>query len=87
MKRLYLKVLKHYLHKQFKDTRKRLGLTQAKMAEKLEIDTRSYSDIDNGKSLCSTLTFILFLLYYCPDLMKLLEEIRKILEDAKNSAA
>lgn len=85
MKTLYLKILKHYLHVQMKDTRKELHMTQAQMAEKLEIDTRSYSDIDTGKSLCSTLTFVMFLIYFCKDPMKLLEDIKKLFDEAKDT--
>ena len=80
MKITYLQALKGYLANHMRKTRKELGMTQAQMAEKLELDLRSYSNVDNGKSLCSTLTFILYLLYICPDVPKLLDEIKETLE-------
>lgn len=42
-------------------TRERLELTQRKMAEKLEISESSYSDIETGRYMCSTLTAVLLL--------------------------
>lgn len=42
-------------------TRDRLHLTQNEMARKLEMSESSYSDIETGKSMCSTLTAILLL--------------------------
>ncbi len=44
-------------------TRYDLGLTQDKMSEKLGISERAYSNIENGRSTCGTLTAIMLLMY------------------------
>ena len=44
-------------------TRDNLGLTQDKMSEKLGISERAYSNIENGKSTCGTLTAMMLLMY------------------------
>lgn len=50
------------------------------------MDPRSYSNIDNGKSMCSTLTFVLFLIYLCPDPDELIREIKEVLEEVNDNA-
>ena len=47
------------------DYRNKTGLTQKAMAELLEMDTRSYIELDHGKNNCSSLTLTLFLIYMC----------------------
>ena len=42
-------------------TRENLGLTQRKMSEHLQMSESSYSDIETGKSRCSTVTAVLLL--------------------------
>ena len=42
-------------------TRERLGLTQREMADRLSMSESSYSDIETGRTKCSTLTAILLL--------------------------
>ena len=64
-----------------------MQLTQAEMAELLEMDIRSYSNIDNGKSMCRTQTFILFLLHCKPDMDELLKELSELWEKAKKNTA
>ena len=80
MRKIYLQLLKVFLCKEFRRAQKEKGLTQAEMAEILEIDIRTYSNISRGKSICSTLTFVLFLLYCCDDPRKLLEDFREVLD-------
>ena len=83
MKTIYHRALKTFLATHMRKTRKKLKMTQAQMAEKLELDLRSYSNVDNGKSLCSTITFILYLLYVCEDAPKLLAEMKETIEEAE----
>lgn len=52
---------KAYLHYYVKQTRKQLGLTQEEMAARLSMSTRSYSDIERGKSGFSATTLLIFL--------------------------
>ena len=42
-------------------TRDRLDITQAKMAELMEMNETSYSDIERGKYKCGELTIVLLL--------------------------
>ena len=60
-----LERIKNYLSAEFEKTRIELGLTQEQMAEKLEISTRAYSDIERGKSCCSLDTLAMFLKCCC----------------------
>ncbi|MDO4174504.1 MAG: helix-turn-helix transcriptional regulator [Eubacteriales bacterium] len=49
-----------YLAEELKTFRKEQKLSQEKMAEYLNIVPRSYSDLESGKYLLSTITFIFF---------------------------
>ena len=42
-------------------TRDRLGFTQKEMSQRLDMSESCYSDIETGRSMCSTLTAILLL--------------------------
>lgn len=55
-------IVKHAFREQALKLRYRKGLTQAKMAELLEMSDRSYADIEAGRFTCGTLTAILLLL-------------------------
>ena len=52
-----------------------MNLTQEKMADILEMDTRNFSNLDNQKSCCSALTLTLFLIY-CTDPIEFLSELK-----------
>ena len=54
----------------------RLGYTQAKMAEILMMDSRSYFELDTGHNSCSALTFSLFLIYCCENPLEFLKELK-----------
>ena len=79
------------LHAEFKEvitehikaTRKEIGLTQAEMAAKLQIDLRSYCNIESGRSLCGTMILLIYLLYIYPDVNGLLNEIRNRKDEEK----
>ena len=43
------------------ETRERLNLTQREMSNRLQMSESSYSDIETGKYMCSTLTASLLL--------------------------
>ncbi len=51
------------------------------MANLLEMDVRSYSDIENGKNMCSTLTFILLLSQLRNNGEELLNDLKGIIDD------
>jgi len=81
MRNTYTWVLRDYLSKTFTQTRRDAHLTQARFAERLMMDTRSYSDIEHAHSLCCTLTFIIFLCNICDDPIALIHDLRQILSD------
>ena len=87
MRNLYNKQLKTICHKRIISAKVENSLTQAQMAEYLVMDIRSYADIDSGKSTCGLLTFILYLIYLCPDIEDLINEIRVSFESIKNNVA
>lgn len=87
MRNLYNKQLKTICHEHIISTKVENELTQAQMAEYLVMDIRSYADIDSGKSSCSLLTFVLYLIYLCPDIDELINEIRLSFESIKNNVA
>lgn len=87
MRRFYFNLLKKLFRSKLIQHRASKRLTQAQMAELLMMDTRSYVDLDHGKHMCSTLTFVLFLLYCCRDPAEFIEEIRLQFEDQKNHVA
>ncbi len=51
---------KKYLKKELREKRYELNLSQEKMAEKLDISAREYSDLENGKRFCSAKSLILY---------------------------
>lgn len=61
--------------------------TQSQMAALLVMDDRSYSELDHGKSCCSALTLILYLIYCCDNPLAFLESLQKILEALEDDAA
>lgn len=55
-------------------------MSQMKFANDLEIDRRSYLDIEHGKHLCCTLTLLRYLCYQCDDPVAVLTGCRRILD-------
>ena len=81
MRKAYKEALKTFLTEQIKNSRISHHLSQEKAAEYLAMDPRSYADIDNGKCMCSTTTFALFLTYLCDDPNELLNNVKIIIEE------
>ncbi|MBQ8507183.1 MAG: helix-turn-helix transcriptional regulator [Clostridia bacterium] len=77
--------LRDYMTKRLAKTRKEAGLTQAKFSEQLMMDTRSYAALEHGKSLCCTLTFIIYMARCCKDTDGLIRDLRQILQDAQDN--
>lgn len=69
-------VLKKFFRVQLIQKRNELSLTQNQMAEKLGIDGRSYYDLESGKSCCSAITLIYFLLFCIDDPIKFLNDLQ-----------
>ena len=85
MKQLCKCRLKDYMTERLIAARKQQNLTQAKFSEKLMMDTRSYVSMENGESFCCTLTFIIYLCFYCNDTEDLISNLRKIILKAQNN--
>ena len=56
--------MKQCFRNELRKTRVDRNLSQEEMAYTLSISTRSYSDLEHGKSFCSLFTFLLFLNIY-----------------------
>ena len=82
MRNTYKMILKEYLQNKIVSERKNSALVQEAMADKLEMSWRSYANIENGKNMCSTLTFIIYLLNFKPSTEEMLAEIRELFEKA-----
>ena len=67
-------------------TRDEVKLSQEEMAHRLAMATRSYIALENGMSCCSAVTFILFLIYICPDPATFLKELRQFMESGWEAA-
>lgn len=87
MRKHYIKVLKIFFHNKLFYTREALGITQEEMAHRLAMASRTYIDLDHGKTGCSALTLALFLIYVCADPLGFLEELRGAFENGDSKAA
>ena len=79
-RRKYEDALRQVFHTYVIRTRSNESLTQAEMAEGLEMDERSFAYLDYGQSCCSALTLALYLSYYCEDPLQFLEDFRVLYE-------
>lgn len=87
MRKHYLEILKAFFHHQLFITRETLRFTQEEMAHRLAMASRTYVDLDHGKTSCSALTLALFLIYVCTDPTAFLGELRDAFETANNKVA
>lgn len=81
MKKIYTAIFKQYFRSYLLQTRNQLGLTQSQMAEKLNISNRAYSYLESGKSCCSAITLVFFLLLCTNNYDTFLEDLRKEFEE------
>ena len=87
MRKSYYLVLKNYFYNTIIETRASLKYTQAQMASVLIMDERSYVELDHGKSCCSALTLVLFLIYCCEDPTAFLTGLKEAFERECENAA
>lgn len=87
MRSHYQQVLKTFFHDKVFHARYVLGITQEEMAQRLAMASRTYVDLDHGKTCCSAVTLALFLIYVCTDPLGFLEELRLAFEVDENWAA
>lgn len=81
MRNKYTEALKKYLSQALKEERKNSNMTQLEMAGRLEMDVRSYVELELGNSVFSGVTLTLFLLRTGVDSGKVLKEIEKIYKE------
>lgn len=77
MKKIYITIFKQCFRAYLLQTRTKLGLTQNQMAEKLNIGSRAYADLERGKFCCSAITLVFFLLLCEDSYDTFLEDLRK----------
>lgn len=82
MRKQYVKVFKVFLQQGLYNARADLGLSQEQMAERMEMSSRCYVNLEHGKSSCSGLTLALYLIYGCNDPVAFLEDLRRAFENA-----
>lgn len=87
MRKEYERILRAFFHRKLFYRREELGITQDEMANLLAMGSRSYVELDHGKSGCSGLTLARFLIYVCEDPMTFLEELRRTFERKDQDAA
>ena len=80
MRKIYYLAMKKIFYVHLIKVRSDLKITQAQMAERLVMDTRSYVNLDHGKSGRSALTLALFLIYSCSDPQAFLDDLRQEFE-------
>ena len=87
MRKTYNDILKELCHDRIVSARIENNLTQAQMAEYLVMDLRSYANIDSGRSSCSLLTFVLYLIYFCTDITDFIQGIQISFDNARQNVA
>lgn len=82
-------IIKEYLCEQIKAFRAENGWSKKTMAEKLYMDTRSYSNLEKGNYACGTVTLISFLFTVLPADRRLilLDELQKLISKILSGAA
>lgn len=86
MRKIYSVILQNLFYKDLIDTRAKLRLTQFELSERLSLSPRTYIELEHGRSLCSAVTLILYLIYLCPDTDGFLNRVRIAFEEGKNDA-
>lgn len=86
MRKHIQKRLKEYFRFALLQCREENRLSQEEMAHRLAMVTRSYIGLEHGESCSSSVTFVLFLLYLCPDPTAFLNELRRALDDDREAA-
>ena len=81
----YKEILREFFSKYVSTLRKRRGLTQEEMAEKLRITGRAYSDLERGIYCLSTVALV-FLLHMLEEgeIKEILSLLREEIEKVEN---
>ncbi len=87
MRNQYTQIFKEFFHHKLVHSRDDMGISQEEMAERLSMASRSYIDLDHGKSGCSAVTLVLYLIYVCDEPLLFLNELREAFETCNPRAA
>lgn len=82
MRNRYETILKKHFRTALIQLRRDSGMTQEQMAQKFCMSLRCYCNLESGKSCCSGVTLLIYLLR-CEDSSAFLEEMRRALTDEK----
>ena len=74
--------LRDYISHCLAQTRQAGQYSQEKFSELHMMNPRSYADPEHGQFLCCTLTFVLFLVFYCEDANVILQDMKRIILNA-----
>lgn len=73
--------VKHFMMLEFRNVRVELNVSQEKMSELLDISVRSYSDLENGKYMCSCNTLINYLVKCVDDPVSFFKRLAQVIND------
>ena len=80
----YKEILRKFFSEYVSALRKRRGLTQEQMAEKLRITGRAYSDLERGIYCFSTVALVFLLLMLGGEIKELLSPLRDEIEKVED---
>lgn len=83
MKHIFQNDLKPFLTEKITDAVAQNHLTTDKAAELLAIDSRSYSYIKSGATMCSTPVLVIYLTKLCPNVDEFIRDAKEVLERAE----
>ena len=89
MRKILRSTVKTYMHDVLLRARDDKDLNQDEMAYSLSMSTRAYAAFEAGSSCCGFMTFLIFVLRYCPDRITFLVGLFDTLDEAlsiKNTA-
>lgn len=78
--------LRAFLSERLLRTRDELKLTQLEFASELNIDRRSYIDLEHRKNMCCAVTLLTYLCYQCKNPLEVLDGCRKIMDKYRMKA-
>ena len=83
MREEYNRILKKLLQEKIIESRNDLCISQEEMAHRLAMASRSYIDLEHGKTGGSALTLALYLIYLCPDSTAFLNELKDAFDNVE----
>lgn len=87
MREQYKQILKSFFCEKVLYQRNAMEISQEEMAYRLSMAVRTYVDIEHGRTCCSALTLVLFLVYLCDTPIVFLEELKDAFEGNNKKTA